>query len=110
MEILRSADRVPLCVATSWVVATVMPDAGKIYRTMRSMTRTFNHYGIHDYRRRSTRISAAMADATDASRLRLTSSRLILIVESQDVDNRGVPILTTSARFAADRVELLVES
>jgi GntR family phosphonate transport system transcriptional regulator len=74
------------------------------------MTATLAHYGISDYRRQSTHISAATADATDAERLRLPAGRAVLIVDSIDVTAGGVPILTTRARFAADRVELVVAS
>jgi GntR family transcriptional regulator, phosphonate transport system regulatory protein len=110
LEILRSADRVPICSATSWLPATLGSDAARIYRARRSMTATLAHFGISDYRRQSTRISAATADALDAERLRLLPGRAVFIVDSIDVTTRGAPILTSRARFAADRVELVVES
>jgi len=110
LEILRSADGVPLSVATSWVSAERMPDAASVYRSKRSMTRTLAHFGIRDYRRHSTRISAALAEAADASRLGLAPGRLVLAVDSVDVSRGGRPVLTTHARFAADRVELLIEN
>jgi GntR family phosphonate transport system transcriptional regulator len=108
LDILRSADRIPLCSATSWVSAKRMPEAARIYRTNRSMTRTLAHFGIRDYRRQSTYISAATADAVDAERLRLAPGRALLVVDSVDVTPSGRAILTTRARFAADRVELVV--
>jgi GntR family phosphonate transport system transcriptional regulator len=110
LEILRSADRVPICSATSWLPAARAADAARIYRKHRSMTATLAHFGIGDYRRQSTRISAATADAIDAERLRLVPGRAVFIVDSIDVTTRGEPILTSRARFAADRVELVVES
>jgi GntR family transcriptional regulator, phosphonate transport system regulatory protein len=110
LEILRSADRVPICSATSWLPAARAADAARIYRAQLSMTATLAHFGINDYRRQSTRISAATADALDAERLRLVPGRAVFIVDSIDVTPRGIPILTSRARFAADRVELVVES
>jgi len=110
LEILRSADRVPISSATTWLAAALAPDAARLYRRHRSMTRVLAHYGIADYRRQSTRISAAPADAIDAGRLRLAPGRAVLVVDSIDVTLAGVPVLTTRGRFAADRVELLVES
>ena len=110
LEILRSADRVPLSLATSWLPAALAPDAARIFRACRSMTSLLAHYGVHDYARRSTRISAAPADAVDAERLRLAPGRAVLMVDSIDVTPQGTPVLTSRARFAADRVELLVES
>jgi GntR family phosphonate transport system transcriptional regulator len=110
LEILRSADRVPISCATSWLPAARAPDAARIFRATRSMTGLLAHYGVADYRRRSTRISAATAEAIDAERLRLAPGRAVLVVDSIDVALDGTPILTTRARFAADRVELLIES
>jgi GntR family phosphonate transport system transcriptional regulator len=110
LEILRSADRVPICSATSWLPAALAAAAARIYRARRSMTATLAHFGISDYRRQSTRITAATADALDAERLGLVPGRAVFIVDSIDVTPRGVPVLTSRARFAADRVELLVES
>lgn len=110
LDILRSADRIPVCHAASWVSATRMPDAARVYRSVRSMTATLAHYAIDDYRRLSTDITAAIADTIDAERLRLPPGRPLLVVESVDVDKAGRPIVTTQARFAADRVTLQVGS
>jgi GntR family phosphonate transport system transcriptional regulator len=74
------------------------------------MTGLLSHYGINDYRRASTRISAAIAEATDAARLDLALGRPVLVVDSTDVDTNGRPIVTKRSRFAAERVEFLVEN
>src|SRR5262245_3022634 len=58
LAILRSADRLPICHAASWLDAARMPDAARIYRTARSMTKTLAHFGIRDYRRDVTRVTA----------------------------------------------------
>ena len=111
LEIVRTANRVPISVATTWLAAKRYSDAAKIFRQVRSMTSTLEHYGISNYRRKWTRIGAAFADAADASCLRLSVHRPILVVESLDVTSKGdTPILTTRGRFAADRVALTVES
>jgi GntR family phosphonate transport system transcriptional regulator len=108
LDILRSADRVPICHATSWVAAARMPDIVRVYRQTRSMTAALAHYGIRDYRRASTSVTAAIGDALDAARLRLSPGRPILVVDSVDVDACDIPVVTTQSRFAADRVNLLV--
>jgi len=66
--------------------------------------------GIKDFRRQSTRISAAIADAVVAAQLRLTPGGPLIIVDSTDVTADGRPILTTRARLAADRIELVIET
>src|SRR5246127_3238656 len=58
---LRTVDRVPVSAATTWLPADRAPDAGRIYRDTRSLTRTLAQLGIDDFRRQSTRISAAIA-------------------------------------------------
>jgi GntR family phosphonate transport system transcriptional regulator len=104
------ADRTPICVGTIWLGAERFPDAGRIYERMRSMTKLLAHYGIRDYRRASTRVTAAIVDATDAARLDLALGRPVLVVDSTDVDPEGTPLLTKHTRFAAERVEFVVEN
>ncbi|MDB5580428.1 MAG: phosphonate metabolism transcriptional regulator PhnF, partial [Bradyrhizobium sp.] len=107
---LRLADRTPICLGSTWLAAERFPDAGRIYERVRSMTKLLAHYGIRDYRRASTRVTAAIVDATDAIRLDLALGRPVLVVDSTDIDADGKPLLTTRARFAAERVEFVVEN
>ena len=110
IEALRSADRTPICVSTTWLSAERFPDAGDVFAATRSMTKLLAHYGIRDYRRADTKITAAIVDATDAVRLDLALGRPVLVVDATDVDAAGRPLVTTRARFAAERVEFLVEN
>jgi GntR family phosphonate transport system transcriptional regulator len=110
IESLRLADGVPICVGTNWLAAARFPDAGQVYRKTGSMTRLLAHHGIRDYRRASTRVSAALVDAVDAARLDLAVGRPVLITEALDVDPAGAPLLFHRARFAAERVDFVVES
>jgi len=110
LEILRSADGVPICVGSTWLSTKRLPGLAHIYRSRRGMTATLAHFGIRDYRRQSTRISATSADAIDAQRLRTAPGRPLLLVDSVDVLPSGEPVLTSRSRFAPDRIELVVES
>ena len=110
IDTLRLADRTPICLGTTWLAAERFPDAGKIYERVRSMTKMLAHHGIRDYRRAATRVTASIVDAGDAMRLELALGRPILVVDSTDVDADGTPLLTTHARFAAERVEFVVEN
>jgi GntR family phosphonate transport system transcriptional regulator len=109
IEALRLADRTPICVSTTWLSAERFQDAGRVFASTRSMTKLLVHYGIRDYRRASTRITAGIVDATDATRLDLALGRPILEVDSTDVDTEGGPLVTKRSRFAAERVQFLVE-
>jgi GntR family transcriptional regulator, phosphonate transport system regulatory protein len=110
IEAVRLADRTPICVSTTWLSAERFPDAGRVFATHRSMTKLLAHYGVRDYRRSSTRITAGIVDATDATRLDLALGRPILVVDATDVDVDGTPLVTKRSRFAAERVEFLVEN
>jgi GntR family phosphonate transport system transcriptional regulator len=109
LDFVRDASGVPLCAGTTWLPAARVPHAAKTYAATGSITRTLAAAGIRDYRRHSTRVAAAIADAIDAARLDLAPGRPLLVVESVDVTPDGRPITTSTARFAADRVELMVE-
>jgi GntR family transcriptional regulator, phosphonate transport system regulatory protein len=110
IEALRLADRTPICVSTTWLDATRFPDAGRVFATTRSMTKLLAHYGVRDYRRGTTRITAAIADAADAARLDLALGRPVLVVDATDVDTGGKPLVTKRSRFAAERIEFVVEN
>lgn len=109
LDLIRHADRVPICVATTWLPAARFPSIARVYAARRSMTAALASFGVADYRRASTRIVAALADAADAQRLDLRPGSPILIADSVDVDANGAPALTTRARFAAERVSFVVE-
>jgi GntR family phosphonate transport system transcriptional regulator len=110
LDILRSANRVPISLGSSWLPMELAPDAARIYRMVHSVSRLLGYIGFPDYRRKETRLSAAIADSIHATKLRLNPGRPLLIVSSVDVAADGRPILTSQARFVTDRVELVVES
>jgi GntR family phosphonate transport system transcriptional regulator len=110
LDVLRFADKTPICVATNWLPAARFSEAAKLYEKMRSMTKLLAHYGVRDYRRQSTRVTAGIVNASDAVQLGLTLGRPVLIVDSTDVEADGTPLLTSRSRFAAERVEFVVEN
>jgi GntR family phosphonate transport system transcriptional regulator len=109
IEALRLADHTPICVGTTWLSSSRFPEAGQVYQRVRSMTKLLAHYGIGDYRRGSTRITAAICNATDAGWLDLALGRPVMVIDSTDVDPDGIPLLTARARFAAERVEFVID-
>lgn len=110
IDALRLADRIPICVGTTWLEADRFADGGRIYEKTRSMTKLLAHYGVRDYRREWTNVSAGIVDAADAVRLDLTLGRPVLIADSVDAETDGKPLLTTRARFAAERVQFVIEN
>jgi GntR family phosphonate transport system transcriptional regulator len=110
MEDLRFSDRKPICFATTWLPADRFPEAAALFDRLHSITKMLAHYGINDYRRRSTRITAAIVSASDAGQLDLALGKPILIVDSVDVGPDGTPVLTSHSRFVAERVEFMVDN
>ena len=110
LELIRHADRIPLCVSTTWLPAQRFPDAARIYASTNSVTKMLARFGVRDYSRKSTHVTAAIAGSADAASLKIAASRPILVIESVDADGEGRPILTTRARFAADRIELMIDT
>ncbi|WP_315837168.1 phosphonate metabolism transcriptional regulator PhnF [Bradyrhizobium prioriisuperbiae] len=110
IEALRFADRTPICVGSTWLSAERFPEAGAIYERTSSLTKVLAHFGINDYRRATTRVTAAIVDAADAARLDLALGRPVLVVDKTDVDASGQPVMVSHSRFAAERVEFLVEN
>jgi GntR family phosphonate transport system transcriptional regulator len=110
LEIIRQADGIPMSAVTAWLEASRFPAAARVFAHTRSITRMLTHFGVRDYVRKSTHVSATIADARDAVRLKVTLGRPILVVESVDVSGNGCPLLTTRSRFAADRLEFVIES
>ena len=54
--------------------------------------------------------TAGLVGRTDAARLDLALGRPIRVVDSTDVDPAGKPLVTKRSRFAAERVEFLIEN
>lgn len=106
----RFADKTPLSTGTTYLVADRFINGAKVYERVRSMTRMLAHYGIRDYSRAWSHVTASIADPVDAGRLNLPPGRPVLVVESVDVDVDRAPLLTTRARFAAERVQLVIEN
>jgi GntR family phosphonate transport system transcriptional regulator len=109
LDIVRHANGVPICAGAAFLPAALVPDGARIYQKTQSMTKTLAHFGFADYRRRTTRITAAVADAIDAARLDLVPGRPLLVIDAVNVLADGRPIVINRARFAADRVELVVD-
>lgn len=77
-------------------------------RTTGSITAGFAACGVTDYTRRESRITAELPDAALAAQLRQPHNRPVLLVESLNIDTKGVPIEWARTWFAGDRVKLSV--
>lgn len=105
---LSLADGVPLSRATTWLPYRRFPDFVDRIGQLHRMTAVFSSYGITDYARASTRISARHADIEETKLLGLSPGAILLVSEAVDVDADGEPISYALSRFPAERMELVV--
>ena len=108
LETLSEADGRPLSRATSWFEAQRFAGFDAAFAATQSITAAFARYGIADYLRRSTIVSARHADPADLSDLKLSPGAIVLVTVAVNVDIEGRPVQFAETRFAADRVELSV--
>lgn len=107
-ESLSMADGVPVSRSTTWLTYRRFPDFAARVGAAGSTTAAFQSYGIEDYSRATTRISARHADTEEVSALRLSPGSIVLVSEAVDVDQQGEPISYALTRFPAERMELVV--
>ncbi|GLS34979.1 phosphonate metabolism transcriptional regulator PhnF [Mesorhizobium tianshanense] len=109
IEVNSFAGKVIIATGDVYFPAKRFPDITRVYTELSSTTKTYQYYGIEDYRRRTTRISSRPPTEDEARKLFQPMSRPILITRKIDVDPDGVPISYSETRWCADRVELTVE-
>ena len=89
METLSEVDGRPLSRATTWFDAERFPGFEKAYAETQSITAAFKRYGIDDYLRRSTIVSARHADPADLADLKLAPGAIVLVTLAVNVDPQG---------------------
>jgi GntR family phosphonate transport system transcriptional regulator len=108
MVTIGEADGVPISVGQHYFPGARFPGFLDAYRREMSTTRVLKGYGIDDYKRKVTRILAALSSEDDALHLRLPRLTPVLAVDSIDVDLEGTPITLHETRFAGDRVQFVL--
>lgn len=110
LELLGSADDVPVSRSTSWFSAVRFPDIADHFVRTGSITKALKRADVHDYSRASTTIEARHADEVDTTDLRLSPGAIVLIARAVNVDLNGAPMQYSQTRFAADRITLSIET
>jgi GntR family phosphonate transport system transcriptional regulator len=110
IETVGEVDGLPVSVAAHYFDARRFPGLIDAYQGTGSLTRALAACGLPDYTRRRTRLTARLPDAAEAAVLRMPRTRPILVSESLNVDPEGRPVEYGLARFAAHRVQVVVQS
>ncbi len=109
IESLSFVDDRPISLSVSYFPAARFPDLGPAIGETLSVTEALRRYGIDDYRRKSTKITAQMPNQEQSRHLRLAPNRPLLQTEKVDIDLDGEPIEYGISGFAGDRVELTID-
>tara|TARA_R110002020_G_scaffold16900_13_gene60088 strand:+ start:2821 stop:3576 length:756 start_codon:yes stop_codon:yes gene_type:complete len=107
---VSAADGVPISAATSWFDAARFGDIAEIYGETGSITASLIRLGVDDYTRKSTAVEARHASREDLDLLALSPGAIVLVTRAIDIDPGGRPVLYGESRFAADRVELFIDT
>lgn len=110
LSTLSAADGVPISAATSWFDAGRFSEIADLYAETGSITASLTRLGVDDYTRKTTAVEARHASSEDLDLLALSPGAIVLLTRGIDIDSDGRPVLYGESRFAADRVELLIDN
>ncbi|MDH6230818.1 GntR family phosphonate transport system transcriptional regulator [Mesorhizobium soli] len=110
LETLSEADGRSVSRGTGWIDASRFPGFADVFVETGSITASFARFGVDDYVRRSTLVSARHADAEDLETLKLSPGAIVLVTIAINDDLDGRPIQFSETHFSADLVELTIET
>ncbi len=111
IDILNSTKDLALSLSRHHACATAFPDLPmRLAAGGGSFTAAFLSYGLEDYERRSTHITARLPSLDEASALGILPSEPVLATHALDVTSAGEPLQAVDAAFRGDRIELRVET
>jgi len=110
VEGLSRADGTPMGTGMHWLSVARFPDFDAVFRTAgASMTAAFKAYGIEDYVRLSTRLTARLASGREASLLQIEPGAAVMVSLAVDALPDLTPVHLVSSVFAGERMEMVVE-
>lgn len=110
VERLALADGRPVVIGTHHFPAARFARLPELLARDPSITAALAACGVPDYRRKVTRITARQPTPEEAEILQQSRSRPLLVAEAVNTDPAGAVVDVTFARYAAGRVQLVVES
>jgi GntR family transcriptional regulator, phosphonate transport system regulatory protein len=107
---VRRADGRAVSRSTMWFPADRFPGIDQAFAETGSITKALARFGIDDYLRDFTEISAVHAEPDDVASLELTPGAIVLVTHALNTDPTGRPIQYAITRFPADRVQFTIRS
>jgi GntR family phosphonate transport system transcriptional regulator len=108
-ESVSEADGVPIVYALAVYPAERMPGLLDLLAQDAGITRALAALGYGDYRRAWTRLTAERPGTMIARHLKMPEVHPVLLAESLNVDDAGVPVQYGRSWFCSDRVQLVVD-
>jgi GntR family phosphonate transport system transcriptional regulator len=109
VERLGLADGRPVLVGTHHFPATRFARLPALLAEDASISAALAACGVPDYRRQVTRVTARLPTPEEAELLQQARTRPVLVSEAVNTDPAGVVVDVTFTRYAAGRVQLVVE-
>ncbi len=109
IEMYGEAQGKRVFVASQYIPHANMEELIAVFKKTGSLTKSYSYYGVRDYFRKYSRITARMSSAEEARHLQLAHRQPVLVVEYLNVDQSGAPLEFGITRFCGDRIELVVE-
>ncbi len=109
IESVGMVDGRPISIGAHHFPARRFPDIIDIYKRERSITKTLKHFGVADYTRKETRITARLPNASESHLLAMPRSQPVLVTEAINIDAEGRVVEYGWTRIAAERTQLVVQ-
>lgn len=108
VTLIGRSERAPVSLSEHYLDAGRFPGFAEELAARQSISKVYAHFGIQDYTRKWSRITAILPSADVARQLGQSRTRPVLQVEALNVDADGRPLQYGITRFAGDWVQLLV--
>ncbi len=109
IENIGKVDDRPISIVAHHFPARRFPEMIEVYKREGSVTKALATFGVEDYTRKETRITARLPNTSESRLLALPRSQPLLVTESTNIDSEGRVIEYGWGRMAADRAQLVVQ-
>jgi GntR family phosphonate transport system transcriptional regulator len=113
IELLHTRSSVrgrPISLCTAAYPSARLAGIAEAFQQERSITAALRRLGVADYTRLRSAISARLPTPDEADALARPATQPVLVVNYTNVDADGVPVEAACTLFAADAVQLQVDT
>ncbi|MBX9457262.1 MAG: phosphonate metabolism transcriptional regulator PhnF [Rhizobium sp.] len=110
LNTLSLADGIPISLAVHYLEGGRFSGIGSRLSASRSITRALSEFGVEDYVRVSTEVTARLASPAESEQLSLGGNPVVLETAALNADSEGRPVQYSRTLFAADRIALRLDT